>query len=90
MEDQIGIDDSLHPFRVEVPRSSDKVCLERAHAVPAKVIARIDETPSETTRSFGEPRQLHGKEVAQDDPGPKFVHERTDSRQGCLRPRRER
>jgi hypothetical protein len=81
MEDQIGNDNSLHPFRVEVPRSSDKVCVERAHAVRAKVIARIDETPWETTRSFGEPRQLHGKEVAYDDPGSKIFHERTDSRQ---------
>ena len=85
MEDQIGLVDRPPQFLLRPPWFS-KVSLERAEAVWAKVIGRIDETPAQTTGSLGEGGQLHGKELAQHDLGPEIVDERTDRWQAGVRP----
>jgi hypothetical protein len=86
MEDQIGLANRLQELLEVIPCSSDEVRLERAGAVRAKVIARIDATPLETAGGLGEPGQLHDKELTQHDPGPEIAHEGTDRRQAGFRP----
>jgi hypothetical protein len=91
MEDQIGLADCMRQFpSVNNARWSDVVGLERASAVCAKVIARIDVTPAEPTRLLGEPGQRQSKELAQDEAGPEMAHELSDRGQARFRPRLQR
>ena len=91
MEDQIGLAGRTHQFpSVNNARWSDVVGLERASAVCAKVIARIDVTPAEPTRLLCEPGQRHSKEFAQDEAGPEMAHELPNRGQAGFRPRPQR
>jgi hypothetical protein len=89
MEDQIGLADRLPLFLLRLPRCG-KVGLERAKAVRAKVIGRIDATPADTTRGLGEAGQLRGKELAHHDLGPEIAGEGTDRWQTGFRPHPQR
>jgi hypothetical protein len=74
MENQIGLANPLQELLDVIPGASNEVRLERAGALRAKVTARIEATPAQTTGGFDEPGQLHGKELAQHDPGPALAY----------------
>jgi hypothetical protein len=90
MENQIGLANPLQELLDVIPGASNEVRLKRTDTLRAKVTARIEATPAQTTGGFDESGQLHGKELAQHNLGPELADQGTDRRHAGVRPRPKR